>query len=161
MWNFTPWLLLVDKPSLYKRCKQNFEIKVCPVFVQLYRSRHRLAYSDKIHLVEKGNSKLSKSIRKSIEDFYDTGKINRYQLTKSYKRAVSFALSNADFPPLHTVPKLHSTSINAFSDRRISNTTTVTPFSKSALPIFKNLAPEDKPVYNCYVTHHVSLNLLD
>ena len=33
-------------------------------------------YSDKIHLVKKGNSKLSKSICKSIEDFYDTGNIN-------------------------------------------------------------------------------------
>ena len=42
-------------------------------------------YSDKIHLVEKGNSKLSKSIRKSIEDYYNTGNINRYQLKKSYK----------------------------------------------------------------------------
>ena len=48
-----------------------------------------LFYSDKIHLVEKGNSKLSKSIRKSIEDFYDTGNINR--------------LSNAGFPPLSDV----------------------------------------------------------
>ena len=34
----------------------------------------------KINLVEKGNLKLSKSVRKSIEDFYDTGNINRYQL---------------------------------------------------------------------------------
>ena len=63
---------------------------------------------DKIHLVENGNSKLSKSIRKSIEDFYDTGNINHYQLTKSYKMAVSFVLSNADFPPFFTVSKLHS-----------------------------------------------------
>ena len=31
-----------------------------------------LFYSDKIHLVEKDKSKLSKSIRKSIQDFYDT-----------------------------------------------------------------------------------------
>ena len=52
---------------VYIRCKQNFEIKVCPVFVQLYRSRHQLDsgqwfpnpelfYFDKIHLVEKSNS---------------------------------------------------------------------------------------------------------
>ena len=65
-----------------------------------------LFYCDKIHLVEKGNSKLSKSIRKSIEDFYDTENINRYQLTKSLKMAVSFVLSNADFPPLYTVSKI-------------------------------------------------------
>ena len=65
---------------------------------------------------EKRNSKLSKSIHKSIEDFYDTGNVDRYQLTKLYKMASSFVLSNADFPPLHTVSKLHSTSINAFID---------------------------------------------
>ena len=67
----------------------------------------------KINLVEKGNLKLSKSVRKSIEDFYDTGNINRYQLTKSNKMGVSFVLSNADFPLLSTVFKLHSTSINS------------------------------------------------
>ena len=67
-------------------------------------------------MVERGNLKLSKSLRKSIEDFYVTGNINQIQLTKSYKMAVSFMLSNADFPPLPTVSMLHSTSINAFSD---------------------------------------------
>ena len=69
-------------------------------------------YSDKIHLVKKGNSKLSKSICKSIEDFYDTGNINRYQLTISYKTAMSFVLSNADCPSLSTVSIFNSTSIN-------------------------------------------------
>ena len=43
-----------------------------------------LFYSGKIHLIEKSNSKLSKSIRKNIEDYYETGNINCYQLTKSY-----------------------------------------------------------------------------
>ena len=57
--------------------------------------------------------------------------------------AVSFMLSNADFPPLPTVSKLHSTSINAFSDKHVSNRTTVTPFSKT---VSKNFVPEDKPV---------------
>ena len=42
-----------------------------------------LFYSDKIHLVEKENLRLSKSIRKRIQGFYDIGNINRYQLTKS------------------------------------------------------------------------------
>ena len=79
-----------------------------------------------------------------MEDFYDTGNINHYQLTKSYKMAVSFVLRNAEFPPLPTVSKL--TSINAFSDKCISNATIVTPFLKTALPISKNLVPEDKPV---------------
>ena len=41
--------------------------------------------------------------------------------------AVSFVLNNAEFPPLSTV-------------------STVTPFSKTYLPISKNFAPEDKPV---------------
>ena len=65
------------------------------------------------------------------------------QLTKSYKMAVSFVLSNADFPPLPTVFKLHSTSINVFSDQHISNATNV-------ISLFAN----------CYVTHYVSLILL-
>ena len=60
--------------------------------------------------------------------------------------AVSFVLSNGDFLPFSTVSKLHSTSINAFSDKHISNTTTVTPFSKTVLPISKNFGPEDTPV---------------
>ena len=63
-------------------------------------------YTNKINLVEKGSPKLSKSARKSNEDFYDTGNTNRYHLLKSYKIAVSFVLSNADFPPLPTVSKL-------------------------------------------------------
>ena len=103
-----------------------------------------LFYSDKIHLVGKGNSKLSKSIPKSIEDFYDTGNINRYQLRKSYKMAVSFVLSNTDFPPLSTVSKLHSTIF--MFNKHISNTTTVTPFSKTVLPISKKFVPDNKPV---------------
>ena len=55
-----------------------------------------LFYTDKIHLVEKGNSKLSKPIRRGTEDFYDTRNINHYQLPKSYKMVVSFVLRNAD-----------------------------------------------------------------
>ena len=43
--------------------------------------------------------------------------------------------------------KLHSTSINAFFDGHISNTTTVTLFSKIVLRISKNFAPQDKPAY--------------
>ena len=61
-----------------------------------------LFFSEKIYLVVKGNLKLSKPIRQSIEDFYDTGNINPNQLTKSYKRAASFRLYNADFPQLAT-----------------------------------------------------------
>ena len=114
-----------------------------------------LFYSDKIHLVEKSDSKLSKSIRKSNEDFYDTGNINRYLLTKSYKMTASFVLSNAgDSPPLSTVSKLYSTWINAFSDKYVSNRTAVIPFSKTVLPICKNFVPEDKNV--CQLLRNIS-----
>ena len=60
--------------------------------------------------------------------------------------AVSFVLSNGDFLPFSTVSKLHSTSINAFSDKHISNTTTVTPFFFFFFSISKNFGPEDTPV---------------
>ena len=59
---------------------------------------------------------------------------------------VSLVLSNADLPPLPTVSKLHSTSINAFSDKHICNTTTATLSSKTALLMSKNFVPEGKPV---------------
>ena len=39
-------------------------------------------------------------------------------------------LSNADFPPLPTVSRLHSTWTNAFSDKHIYNTTAVTLFRR-------------------------------
>ena len=75
--------------------------------------------------------------------------------------AVSFVLSNADFFPLLTVSKLPSTSIIAFSGKHISNTTAVTPFSKTVLPISKNFLPEDLNLFDDYnVTHNASLNLL-
>ena len=48
-------------------------------------------------------------------------------------------LSNADFPPL---PK------------HISNTTAVSPFSETLLPLSKNFVPEDKPV--CQLLHNTS-----
>ena len=60
--------------------------------------------------------------------------------------AVSFVLNNANFPPLSTNSKLYSTSINRSSDKHISSTTTVTPFWKTVLSMFKNFVPEDKPV---------------
>ena len=131
----------------------------CVRFYFSYSLNPQPLYSGKTHLVEKGNSKLSKSIHKSIEDFYDTGNINHYQLPKSCKMVVSFVLSNTDFPPLSTVSKLNSTSTNAFSDKHISNTTTVIPFSKTVLPISKNFVPEDEPVCQLLRKHHVSLNL--
>ena len=95
----------------------------------------------------KGDSKLSKSIHKSIKDFYDTGSFDHYQFLKSYKMAVSFVLSS----PLSTVSKLHSTSINAFSIKHISTKTTVSPFSKTVFPMSKSFVPEDKPANNLVI----------
>ena len=51
-----------------------------------------LFFSDKTHPTEKGNSKLSKSICKSIEALYDSGNITHKDLIKSYKMAVSSVL---------------------------------------------------------------------
>ena len=59
---------------------------------------------------------------------------------------ISFVLSNANFAPLPTVSKLHSVSINAFSNKHISNANTVASFSKTVLSISKNVVPENKPV---------------
>ena len=57
-----------------------------------------LYYSDRLHLVEKGNLKLAGSIFNSIEVSNDSNHNNKF--SKSYKMAVSFKLNNAEFPPL-------------------------------------------------------------
>ena len=57
-----------------------------------------LYYSDRLHLVEKGNLKLAESIFNSIEVSNDSNHNNKF--SKSYKMAVSFKLNNAEFPPL-------------------------------------------------------------
>ena len=60
-----------------------------------------LYYSDRLHLVEKGNLKLAESIFNSIEVSSDVICRNHdNKFGKSYKMAVSFKLNNADFPPL-------------------------------------------------------------
>ena len=163
--------MLVNKSSLYKRCKRNFETKVRPILVQLYRSRHQLwtlangsvnsepFFFDKIHLAQKRNSNLSKSIPQRIEDFYDTGDINHYQLTKSYKLAVSYVLSNAEFPSLSTLSKLHSTFINALFDKYFFNTANLTLFLGLFLLYLKTLLLRINLFADFYVTHHYTLNL--
>ena len=55
-------------------------------------------YSDWLYLVEKGNLKMVESIFNSIEVSDDSNHNNKF--IKSYKMAVSFKLSNAEFPPL-------------------------------------------------------------
>ena len=68
-------------------------------------------------------------------------RVDTDKITKSCKMAVSFVLSNADFPSLPTVSKLHSTSINPFPNTHNSNKNIVTPFLKNILPISKNFVP--------------------
>ena len=53
---------------------------------------------DKLHLVEKGNLILAKSIYIPVKDHY--GSWNNYQLSKTYKSVIAFSLNNADFSTL-------------------------------------------------------------
>ena len=55
-----------------------------------------LYYSDRLHLVEKGNLNLAESIFNSIEVSNDSNHNNKF--SKSYKMAVSFKLNNKPFP---------------------------------------------------------------
>ena len=57
-----------------------------------------LFYSDKLHLVEKGNLILAKSIYISVRSYCESR--NNYQPIKTYKSVTIFSLNNADFPTL-------------------------------------------------------------
>ena len=57
-----------------------------------------LFYFDKLHLVEKGNLILAKSLYTLVKNHY--GSWNNYQLSKTYKSVTAFSLNNADFPTL-------------------------------------------------------------
>ena len=57
-----------------------------------------LFYSNKLHLVEKWNLILAKSIYISVKSH--NGSRNKYQLSKTYKSVTAFSLNNADFPTL-------------------------------------------------------------
>ena len=67
-----------------------------------------LFYHDKLHLIQKGNIKLSGSIITATEDtnigqnthFNKISNKKHNQFIKTYKMAVSFKLNHADFPPL-------------------------------------------------------------
>ena len=67
-----------------------------------------LFYHDKLHLIPKGNIKVSESIIKAAED-RNIGQNNHFnkmsnkkhnQFIKTYKMTASFKLNQADFPPL-------------------------------------------------------------
>ena len=108
-------------------------------------------YSYKIHLVEKGNSKLSKSIHKNIEDFYDTGNINRYQLTKSYKMLTfPHCLLFLSYIKLWSMLSL----IDIFVIQLLWHLFRILFFL-----YLKTLLLRTNLCASCYVTHHLSLNL--
>ena len=77
-------------------------------------------YLDKLHLAEKGNIVLAKSICKSIE--YSHRIITRKEF-KTYKLTTGFQLHNADFPVLSSkyVCKAVSGCIKVLSSKFISN----------------------------------------
>ena len=79
-------------------------------------------------------------MRKRIKDFFNTGDSSHNQLTKSYKMA-----ANADLPPLPTLSKFIQLP-SMLSQIHVSSTTTVTPFSETALSTSKNFVPDNKPV---------------
>ena len=64
-----------------------------------------LFYQDKLHLIQKGNIKLSESIITDTEDsqntlFNEMTNKKHHQFMKTYKMVVSFKLNHTDFPPL-------------------------------------------------------------
>ena len=87
-----------------------------------------LFYSDGLHLVEKGNLKLGKSILKVIDS-----KSN----ANPYKNAVCFNLSNCDFPQL---PFPATTSKTLYSPVKY-----VGPVRKPIRRLFKSFAQVNKP----------------
>ena len=91
-----------------------------------------LFYSDKLHLVEKGNLILAKSIYISVKSHYRYRK--NYQLSKTHKSVTVFSLNNADFPTL-----------TPLSPRKpVSDCISVSPY-KSVHNSF--LKPVQKPSY--------------
>ena len=57
-----------------------------------------LLYLDKLHVVEKDNFILIKSVYISVKN--RCGFQNNHQLNKTYKSVTAFSLNNADFPTL-------------------------------------------------------------
>ena len=91
---------------------------------------HSLFYHDKLHLIQKGNIKLSESIITATEDrnigqnthFNKMSNKKHNQFIKTYKMAASFKLNHADFPPLlnSTVSKPVSYVSSSFSFTTVS-----------------------------------------
>ena len=86
-----------------------------------------LYYSDRLHLVKKGDLKLAESIFNSIE--LSNGSNHNNKFSKSYKIAVSFKLHNAEFPPL----PFPSTS------KPVSSISASLPFTTNCKPFPRNI----------------------
>ena len=96
----------------------------CP---SCFRVNADLYFSDRLHLVEKGNLKLSESIFNLIEvsnEFICRNHNNK--LSKSCKMVVSFKLNNTNFPPLPFPPASKPVSSISASLR---STTASKPFN--------------------------------
>ena len=78
-------------------------------------------YLDKLHLVEKGNLVLAKSLCRSIE--YSHRVITRSEFITSYKLATAFQLNNVNFPVMSSkyVCKAVSGCTKVTSSKFISN----------------------------------------
>ena len=112
-----------------------------------------LFYHDKLHLIQKGNIKLSGSIITATEDtnigqnthFNKISNKKHNQFIKTYKMTVSFKLNHADFPPLlnSTVSKLVSSVSSS-----LSCTTASRSFSNKVRAIsFKSLTKASNKPY--------------
>ena len=97
---------------------------------------------DKLHLIQKGNIKLSESIIKTTEDsdigqnilFNEMTNKNHNQFMKTCKMAVSFKLYHADFPSLlnftvsEPVSSVSSSLLCTTASRSFSNKVSALPF---------------------------------
>ena len=90
----------------------------------------RFFFLNKLHLVEKGNFILAKSIYISMKNCY--GFQNTHQLNKTYQSLTAFSLKNADFPTLTTVsPRTYSDCISVSSNKSVQNSF-IKPVHKSS-----------------------------
>ena len=104
-----------------------------------------LFYHEKLHLIQKGNIKLSESIITATEDrnIGQNTHLNKMsnkkhnQFTKTYKMAASFKLNHADFPPL---PNSTASKPVSYVSSLLSFTTVSRSFSNKVRAIsFKSL----------------------
>ena len=106
-----------------------------------------LFYSNKLHVVEKGNLILAKSIFISVKSHESR---NNYQLNKTYKSVTTFSLNNADFPTLTPLcpHKLVSDCISVSPYKSVHNSF-IKPFQKPSY--ISSIKPVPVAVRKCSV----------